>query len=74
MSEKNIIVIIICIYTVWGIYSGFKFLSGRSKWLDTKRPLNVIVKCLLSLLIGYIIAAFYLIYLIIKAIARVSKL
>lgn len=74
MSEKNIIVIIICIYTVWGIYSGFKFLSGRSKWLDTKRPLNVIVKCLLSLLLGYIIAAFYLIYLIIKAIARVSKL
>lgn len=74
MDSNKIIILIICIYTVWGIYSGFKFLSGRSRWLDTKKPLNVIVKCLLSLLLGYIIAGFYLIYLIIKAIARVSRL
>ncbi len=58
--------ILICIYVCWGIYSGFKVLSGRIAWLDKKKPLNLIVKLILSFLLGIVIGAFYLIYLIFK--------
>ena len=58
--------ILVLAYTVWAFYSGFKVLSGRSEWLDRVAPLNLIVKIALSLVVGYIIAAFYLGYLLIK--------
>ena len=58
--------VLILAYTVWAIYSGFKFLSGKSEWLDKTEPLNLIVKIVLSVIVGYVIAAFYLIYLIVK--------
>lgn len=65
---------IILIYTVWAIYSGFKFLTGRSEWLDRKEPASIICKGLLSVIVGYFIAAFYLIYLVIKFIGAMSKM
>ena len=58
--------IIIILYTIWAIYSGFKVVSGRSEWLDTKAPLNMIVKVIVSIVVGYFVGAFYLIYLIFK--------
>ena len=58
--------VIILAYTAWAIYSGYKFLSGRSEWLDKRAPPNIIVKIILSIIVGYFIAAFYLIYLIFK--------
>lgn len=52
------------IYIVWAFYAGFRFVSGRSWWLEQRAPINMICKCLLSLVIGYFIGAFYFIYLI----------
>lgn len=64
----DIVTILIIAYSAWAIYSGFKVLTGRSAWLDTKAPVNMIVKILLSVVVGYVIGAFYLIYLILKLI------
>ena len=60
-------------YTVWAIYSGYKVLSGRSEWLDRRAPLNMIIKIVLSVAVGYVIAAFYLIYLIFKFLGMMSR-
>ena len=65
--------IIIFAYTVWAIYSGYRVLSGRWEWLDRNAPLNRVVKIALSVAVGYIIAAFYLIYLIFKFLEMMSK-
>lgn len=66
--------VLILAYTAWAIYSGYKVLSGRSEWLDRRAPLNMIVKIALSLVIGYVIAAFYLIYLILKFLGVMSRM
>lgn len=65
--------LLILAYTAWAIYSGYKVLSGRSEWLDRKAPLNMIVKIVLSVVVGYVIAAFYLIYLILKFLGVMSR-
>lgn len=62
------ITILIIAYSAWAIYSGFKVLTGRSEWLDTKSPVNIIVKIVLSIVVGYIIGVFYLVYIILKII------
>ncbi len=66
--DNNVIAIIVVIYSAWAIYSGWKVLTGRSAWLDTRAPVNVLVKILLSVALGYVIGVFYLIYLILKII------
>lgn len=64
----GLIPILIIAYTAWAIYSGFKIVTGRSEWLDRKEPINIIVKVLVCIVVGYIVGAFYLIYLILKLI------
>ena len=66
--------ILVLAYTIWSFYSGYRFLSGRSEWLDRQAPLNIIIKMILSLMSGYVIAAFYLVYLMLKVIGIVLKL
>ena len=66
--------ILILAYTAWAIYSGYKVLSGRSEWLDRRAPLNMIAKIALSVVVGYFIAAFYLIYLILKFLGIMSRM
>lgn len=66
--------VLILAYTAWAIYSGYKVLSGRSEWLDRRAPLNIIVKIVLSVVVGYVIAAFYLIYLILKFLGVMSRM
>jgi hypothetical protein len=66
--------VLILAYTAWAIYSGYKVLSGRSEWLDRRAPLNMIVKIALSVVVGYVIAAFYLIYLILKFLGVMSRM
>lgn len=66
--DNSVIAIIVVIYSAWAIYSGWKVLTGRSAWLDTRAPVNVLVKILLSVALGYVIGVFYLIYLILKII------
>lgn len=65
--------ILILAYTIWAVYSGYKVVSGRFEWLDRKAPLNIIVKFVLSVALGYVIAAFYLIYLVLKFLGLMSK-
>ena len=55
------------VYIIWAVYSGYKFMTGRNEWLDTKAPINMIVKFIVCSLVGVVIGAFYLIYLILKA-------
>ena len=66
--------VLILAYTAWAIYSGYKVLSGRSELLDRRAPLNMIVKIALSVVVGYVIAAFYLIYLILKFLGVMSRM
>lgn len=66
--------IVFLAYTGWAVYSGYQVLSGRSEWLDQKEPLNMIVKIVLSVGLGYVIAAFYLIYLLLKFLGIMSDL
>ena len=66
--------IIILAYTAWAVYSGYQFVSGRNEWLDRRAPINIAVKVVLSLVVGYFIAAFYLIYLILKFLGFMSKM
>lgn len=65
--------IVLIVYTAWAMYSGYKVVSGRSEWLDRKEPVNIAAKVVVSIGVGYIIAAFYLIYLILKFLGAVSK-
>ncbi len=58
--------IIVLIYIVCAIYSGNKIVSGRVEWLDRKQPANMIVKGVLILLIGSVVAAFFVIFTIFK--------
>lgn len=57
---------LILAYTAWAIYSGYKIVSGRSEWLDRRSPVNMIVKAIVCIIVGYIVGVFYLIYLIIR--------
>jgi len=66
--------VLVLAYTAWAIYSGYKVLSGRSEWLDRRAPLNMIVKIALSVVVGYVIAAFYLIYLILRFLGVMSRM
>ncbi len=65
--------VIVLVYTVWAVYSGYKFLTGRYEWLDRKEPVNRIVKGVLSVLVGYVIAVFYLIYVILRFLGIMEK-
>ena len=66
--------ILITAYLIWAFYSGFKVLSGRLEWLDRRAPLNLIVKIVLSGAVGFVIAGFYLIYLILKFLGVMSRM
>lgn len=66
--------LLILAYTAWAIYSGYKVLTGRSEWLDRKEPINIAVKIVLSIGAGYIIGAFYLIYLILRFLGLMSRM
>jgi len=48
----DIVTILIIAYSAWAIYSRFTVLTGRLAWLDTKAPVNIIVKILPSVVVG----------------------
>ena len=64
--EDLIIFVVFFGYMIWGIYCGYRFLSGRSKWLDEQRPINRVVKFILSLMLGTFLGAVYIADLICK--------
>jgi len=56
--------VLVLAYCAWGVYSGYKFMSGRSEWLDQKSPLNAFAKIMVSAIVGGFIGAFNLFRLI----------
>ncbi|WP_461873837.1 hypothetical protein [Fusicatenibacter sp.] len=66
--------LLILVYTGWAIYSGYSILTGRSEWLDRRAPLNIAVKAVLSIVVGYVIAMFYLLYLLFKFLGLMERM
>ncbi len=66
--------IILIIYTVWAIYSGYKVVTGRSVWLDGTGVLNIICKAIISVAVGYVYGAIYLLVIIIKFLGTMCRL
>ena len=54
--------VIAVVYTLWAIYSGYKVMSRLANW----QQMNVVVKVILTVVVGYVVGAFYLLYLILK--------
>lgn len=65
--------ILIIAYTAWAFFSGYRMVSGRIEWLDRKQPLNIFVKLVVSVIVGYIFGAFYLVYLILVFIGILGR-
>ena len=51
----------------------YKFLTGKSEWLDRNEVASKVTKILLSLILGYFIAGFCLFYLAFKFIAALVR-
>ena len=66
--------IIFLIYCVWAIYSGYKYVNGRWEYLERKKPLNVILKFLMIVLIGAWYGFINLIVLLIKGFIALVKI
>lgn len=60
--EEKMEGVIAVVYTLWAIYSGYKVMSRRTNW----QQMNVVVKVILTVVVGYVVGAFYLLYLILK--------
>ena len=65
--------VIILVYSIFAVLAGYKFLTGKSEWLDRNEVASKITKILLSLILGYFIAGFYLFYLVFKFIAALVR-
>lgn len=61
------------IYMMWAVYSGYKVVSGRNEWLDSKAPASIVVKMVLSIAIGTLIGSIYLIYYLLKFFNIIEK-
>lgn len=60
-------------YIIWGIYAGYKFMSGRFQWLEKPAILNRIVKFIVSTIVGVYIGLFYFIYHVFKFVQLLFK-
>ena len=63
-------IVLILIYEVWAVYSGYQVMSGRSEWLEEAKPLNRIIKFSICWFVGNLVGAFYLFVAIVKLIIR----
>lgn len=66
--------VIFLVYCVWAIYSGYKFVDGRWAFLEKKKPLNVILKILMIIIMGSWYGFINLLYYIIKAFVTLVKI
>ena len=58
--------IFILIYFVVACFLGWKFMTNRIQFLEEKKPLNLILKFIVSMFVGQFIAVFYLIHQLFK--------
>lgn len=58
--------IIIVGYIAWAFFSGFRFVTGFSEWLDAPVMPNRLVKIIVSGIVGAVIGVFYLAWILLK--------
>ena len=58
--------VLIIAYEVWAVFSGYKVMTGRIGWLEEDGAINKIIKFGVCWFVGNLIAAFYLLYAIVK--------
>ena len=73
MGTDTILTILGVAYLAWGIYAGWKFMNGRFVFLEKNNVGIKILKVTLSCVVGWIIAGFYLMYLLCRAIGVIKK-
>lgn len=44
--------ILVLLYMLFAGFVGWRWLTGRSSWLDQKKPVNILVKLLAALVVG----------------------
>lgn len=64
--------LVFVLYSAWAVYSGNKMISGRVEWLEESGALNKICKAVVSLLVGYVVGVFYLVWWVIKLACNVA--
>lgn len=64
--------IIFLVYSVWAVYSGYKMINGKYEWLECQKTLNKVCKWFVILGAGYVIGAFYLVWMVIKLALRIT--
>ena len=57
--------IFLLVYAGWAVYSGLRVMKGRIAWCEEPGLPNKVVKVILSFLIGSVIGAFYLIFIVV---------
>ena len=60
--------------TGWAFHSGYPVLNGLSEWLDRRAPLNIAVKVVLSIGVGYVIGMFYLLYFLFRFLILMTRM
>ncbi len=65
--------VIFLVYSVWAIYSGYNFVNGRWAFFEEKKPLNIILKALMIVIMGSWYGIINLIYYMIKAFVALVK-
>jgi len=60
----------IAIYVIVASVLGWKFMTNRISFLEEKKPLNIVLKLIVSAFVGQFIAVFYVIYLLFKVMSR----
>lgn len=66
--------IILLIYVVWAVYSGWKFMDGRFAVLEQKGILYKIIKFIGAWMVGMVYGAIYLIILIFRFLGLMSRM
>lgn len=64
--------LIFILYSAWALFSGYKVINGRFNWLEQKEPANRVCKALAVLGAGYVVGAFYIVWLVIKLALKVA--
>lgn len=73
-SSTDVSFVLAIAFEIWALYSGYKLLSGRSAWLDEKKFPNMLVKFILCVVVGNIVAPFYFFFFMIKVVIVVAHL
>lgn len=54
MNNDSVLIVVFIVYLIWAIYSGYKFVNGRFRFLEQKKPANKVLKVLAIIIIGFI--------------------